>query len=129
MSLSIVLADDHQMVREGLRSLLEYVADFRVVGEAGDGRAVAPLVARLEPDVLVLDLMMPGLNGLDVARLVCSHAPHPAVVVLSMHSNEAYVLETLRRCPGLVSSRTPAATVWYRPSAPSPREAVTSALR
>ncbi len=96
MSLSIVLADDHQMVREGLRSLLEYVADFRVVGEAGDGRAVAPLVARLEPDVLVLDLMMPGLNGLDVARLVCSHTPHPAVVVLSMHSNEAYVLETLR---------------------------------
>jgi two-component system, NarL family, response regulator NreC len=96
MSLSIVLADDHQMVREGLRSLLEDVEGFKVVGEAADGRAVAPMVAELQPDVLVLDLMMPGLNGLDIARLVCSRKPHPAVVVLSMHSNEAYVLETLR---------------------------------
>jgi two-component system, NarL family, response regulator NreC len=96
MSLSIVLADDHQMVRQGLRCLLEEVSDFHVVGEAADGRAVAPLIAKLVPDVLILDLMMPGLNGLDVTRLVCSHTPHPAVVVLSMHANEAYVLEALR---------------------------------
>jgi two-component system, NarL family, response regulator NreC len=96
MSLSIVLADDHQMVREGLRSLLEEIEGFQVIGEVADGREVAPIVTELQPDVLVLDLMMPGLNGLDIARLVCSRKPHPAVVVLSMHANEAYVLETLR---------------------------------
>jgi two-component system response regulator NreC len=96
MSLSIVLADDHQMVREGLRSLLEKVVDFRVVGEVADGKAVIPLLEKVQPDVLVLDLMMPGLNGLEVARQVCAHEPHPAVVVLSMHANEAYVLEMLR---------------------------------
>jgi two-component system response regulator NreC len=93
---TIVLADDHHVVRQGLRALLEAEPDFTIVGEAADGLEVASLVERLEPDVLVLDLMMPGLNGLDVVRQVSQRALQTRVVILSMHSNEAYVLEALR---------------------------------
>ena len=93
---TIVLADDHHVVRQGLRSLLEAEPDFSVVGETGDGLEAAQLVERLQPDVLVLDLMMPGLNGLEVTRQVSQRSPQTHVVILSMHANEAYVLETLR---------------------------------
>ena len=67
---TIVLADDHHIVRQGLRALLEAEPDFRVIGEAGDGLEAARLVERLQPDVLVLDLMMSGLSGLEVTRQV-----------------------------------------------------------
>jgi two-component system response regulator NreC len=93
---TIVLADDHHVVRQGLRSLLEAEPDFSVVSEAGDGLEAAQLVERLQPDVLVLDLMMPGLNGLEVTRQVSQRSPRTHVVILSMHPNEAYVLEALR---------------------------------
>ena len=93
---TIVLADDHHVVRQGLRALLEAEPDFTIVGEAADGLEVVSLVERLEPDVLVLDLMMPGLNGLDVMRQVSQRSLQTRVVILSMHSNEAYVLEALR---------------------------------
>ena len=75
---SIVLADDHHVVRQALRLLLAAEPDLQVVGETGDGLDVTPLVARLQPDVLVVDLMMPGLNGLEVTRLVRERfAAHP----------------------------------------------------
>lgn len=93
---TIVLADDHHVVRQGLRALLEAEPDFAIVGEAADGLEVVSLVERLAPDVLVLDLMMPGLNGLDVVRQVSQRLLQTRVVILSMHSNEAYVLEALR---------------------------------
>ncbi len=93
---TIVLADDHHVVRQGLRSLLEAEPDFSVVGETGDGLEAAQLVERLQPDVLVLDLMMPGLNGLAVTRQVNQRSRHTCVVILSMYANEAYVLEALR---------------------------------
>jgi two-component system response regulator NreC len=93
---TIVLADDHHVVRQGLRSLLEAEPDFSVVGETGDGVGAAQLVERLRPDVLVLDLMMPGLNGLEVTRQVSQRSPQTHVVILSMHANEAHVLEALR---------------------------------
>ena len=93
--IKIVLADDHNIVRQGLRALLEAEADFSVVGEAGDGLEALRLVEQLNPNVLVLDLMMPGLNGLEVARQLNKHPAHPRIVVLSMYSNEAYVLESL----------------------------------
>jgi DNA-binding NarL/FixJ family response regulator len=93
---TIVLADDHAVVRQGLRALLEAEPDFAIVGEAADGLGVADLVERLKADLLVLDLMLPGLNGLEVTRQVQQRSPQTRVVVLSMYANEAYVLEALR---------------------------------
>ena len=93
---TIVLADDHHIVRQGLRALLEAQHDFQLVGETGDGLEAVRLAERLEPDVLVLDLMMPSLNGLEVTRQVHRRLPHTQIIILSMHSNEAYVLEALR---------------------------------
>jgi two-component system response regulator NreC len=96
MSVTILLADDHQVVRQGLRALLEAEPDFQIIGEAGDGLETIRLVERLKPKVLILDLMMPGVNGLEVARQINQRFPDTYIVVLSMHSNEAYVLEALR---------------------------------
>ena len=90
-----MLADDHRIVRQGLRALLAGEADFEVVGEADDGREALELVKRLNPDVLVLDLMMPGLNGLEVARQLPRQSPGVRVVVLSMYDDEGFVLEAL----------------------------------
>jgi two-component system response regulator NreC len=95
-AIRIVLADDHHVVREGLRTLLETEPDFSIVGEAADGLAAVDLVERLKPDVLVADLMMPSLSGLEVARQVTLRSPTTRVVILSMYANEPYVLEALR---------------------------------
>ncbi|HSB70148.1 MAG TPA: response regulator transcription factor [Candidatus Methylomirabilis sp.] len=93
---TILLADDHTIVRRGLRAMLEAEEDFAVIGEAASGSEVADLVVRLQPDVLVLDIMMPGLNGLEVTRKVSQSSPQTRIVVLSTYSNEAYVHEALR---------------------------------
>ena len=93
--MDIVLADDHPVVRQGLRALLEAVADCRVVGEASDGLEAVALVERVKPDVLVLDLMMPGLAGFEVARQTRQRSPSTRIVILSMHADEGYVLEAL----------------------------------
>ncbi len=93
---TIVLADDHHIVRQGLRALLEGQSDFQLVGEAGDGLEAVQLTERLKPDVLIIDLMMPSLNGLEATRQLNQRSPHTRVVILSMHANEAYVLEALR---------------------------------
>lgn len=93
---TIILADDHNIVRQSLRLLLEAEADFEVVGEAADGLEVLGLVERLHPDVLVLDVMMPGINGLEVTWQVRQSYPETRVIILSMHANEAYVLAALR---------------------------------
>jgi two-component system, NarL family, response regulator NreC len=92
----IVLADDHHVVREGLRALLETESSFAVVGEASDGLKVLDLVTRLEPEVVLVDLMMPGLGGMEVARQVARRCPRTRVVILSMHMSEAHVVEALR---------------------------------
>ncbi len=96
MSPTIVIADDHTVVRQGLRALLDAEPGFSVVGEACNGLEVVKLVERLKPDVLIVDVMMPGLNGLEVTRQVRRRSPGTRVVVLSMYANEAYVLEALR---------------------------------
>jgi DNA-binding NarL/FixJ family response regulator len=93
---TIVLADDHEIVREGLRSLLEAEPNCIIIGEATDGLATVALVERKRPDVLVLDLIMSGLNGLEVIRQVNQRSPQTRVLVLSMHADQAYVLEALR---------------------------------
>jgi two-component system response regulator NreC len=93
---TIVLADDHKVVRQGLRAVLEAEPNLRVVGEIGNGVEVLRLVDRLGPDVLVLDLVMPGLNGLEVTRQIRKHSKKTRVVILSMHKDEAYVIQALK---------------------------------
>lgn len=94
--ITIVLADDHHVVRQGLRSVLEAEADFQVIGEAADGLETVRLTDNLRPDILVLDLMMGGISGLEVSRQVSKHMPKTGIVILSMYSDEAYVLEALK---------------------------------
>jgi DNA-binding NarL/FixJ family response regulator len=94
--LTIVLADDHHVVRQGLRTLLEGALDCMVVGEAADGQAAVELVKRLQPAVLVVDIVLPKLNGLEVIHQARQAAPQTRIVVLSMHADEAYVREALR---------------------------------
>jgi two-component system response regulator NreC len=93
---TVVLADDHVVVRQGLRALLESDPQFSVVGEAADGLEAVEMVKRRKPKVLILDLMMPNLNGLETARKVSRLKPATCVVVLTMYGNEAYLLEALR---------------------------------
>ena len=94
--INILLADDHQLVRKGFKALLSLEPDLAIVGEAGDGFETIKLAEELQPDVLVLDLMMTGINGLEVTRQLSKKITKTAIVILSMHSNEAYVLEALR---------------------------------
>jgi DNA-binding NarL/FixJ family response regulator len=92
----ILLADDHHIVRQGLRALLESEPHFRLVGEAGDGIEAVRLAERLRPDVLITDMMMPGLNGIEVTRQVTKSVPKTQIIILSMYADEAYVFESLK---------------------------------
>jgi DNA-binding NarL/FixJ family response regulator len=94
--IKVVLADDHIVVRKGLCSLLNGEVDLRVIGEAGDGREALAAVQKLHPDVLVVDVSMPLLNGLEVTRQLNKLCPEVRVVVLTMHSTEEHVLQALR---------------------------------
>jgi len=96
MTISILLADDHTILRQGLRLLLESEKDFNIVGEAKNGLEVITKVETLQPDIVVLDVGLPELNGLEVTRKICQHHHHTRVVILSMHSKEAYVLEAMK---------------------------------
>ena len=92
----ILLADDHETVRQGLRLLLEHQPDMQVVAEAGDGQAVMQSAQQASPDVVVMDITMPGMNGLQATRQLREALPKVAVVVLSRHKDSAYVQELLR---------------------------------
>jgi two-component system, NarL family, response regulator NreC len=92
----IVLADDHPVVRHGVRSLLQSDPELSVVGEASDGIETVQLVEKLQPEVLVVDLMIPRLNGLEITRQVRQRSPMTRIIILSMHANEPYVLEALK---------------------------------
>ena len=100
MSLSVLLAEDHPVVREGLRAMLEAEGDFQVVGQTGNSSEVGGMVEELHPDVLVLDLIMPGIGGLNALRELTRRRLNTRVVVLSMYANEAYVLEALQNGAG-----------------------------
>jgi two-component system, NarL family, response regulator NreC len=92
----IVLADDHTVVRKGLRLLLESVPQFQVVADAADGRQAVALAEEQRPDVVVMDIAMPILNGIEAARQISAKLPQTAIVFLSMHSDEAYVSKALK---------------------------------
>ncbi len=93
--ITIILPEDHQIVREALRLLLETQADFKIIAETGDGLEALQLMEKHKPDVLIADLMMPGLSGLEVARRTKGISPATKVIVLSMHDAESYVAEAL----------------------------------
>lgn len=93
---TIILAEDHQVVREALRMLLETQPDFHVLAETGDGLQALQLVEQHKPDVLIADMMMPGLSGLEVARGARRFSPATRVIMLSMHDTESYVVEALQ---------------------------------
>jgi DNA-binding NarL/FixJ family response regulator len=92
----MVLADDHNIFRQALKRLLQDEPDFRVVGEAADGATAAHLAETLKPDVLVIDVIMGDMNGIDVVRQITKVCPNTRAVVLSMHQDESYVLKALR---------------------------------
>jgi two-component system, NarL family, response regulator NreC len=93
---TIALAEDHHVVRQGFRLVLAAQADFKLVGEAADGLEAVQLVQKTKPDVLLLDLMIPRLHGLEVTRQVRKENPNTRVIILSMHADEPYVMEALR---------------------------------
>jgi DNA-binding NarL/FixJ family response regulator len=92
----ILLADDHTVVRKGLRLLLESHPGFSVVADAANGREAVALAGEHHPDVVVMDIAMPTLNGIEAARQILARQPHAAVVFLSMHADESYVLRALK---------------------------------
>jgi DNA-binding NarL/FixJ family response regulator len=95
-SIRILLADDHTIVRKGLRLLLESHEGFRVVAEAADGHEAVALAEQHHPDIVVMDVAMPLLNGIEAARQICASDSPSAIVFLSMHSDESYVLKALK---------------------------------
>jgi DNA-binding NarL/FixJ family response regulator len=125
MSIRILLADDHGIVREGLSFLLNKESDMEVVGEAEDGRKALELVRKLLPDVVVMDIAMPNLNGVEAARQITHEFPKVKVIALSMHSDRTFVVSMLKAgasgyvlkdylSDGLVEAiRTVAGDGWY----------------
>jgi len=96
LPIRILLADDHSIVREGLRALLERQQEFEVVGDAADGREAVEMAKTGHPDVVVMDVAMPGLNGIEATRRITARSPQVGVVILSMHSDESYILRSLK---------------------------------
>ncbi len=96
MPIKIVLADDHQIVRQGLRALLATESDIKVVAEADNGRSVLRLVKEFLPDLVIMDISMPDLNGIDATRQIIADYPTIKVIALSMHSDSLFVLNMLK---------------------------------
>lgn len=93
---TIILVDDHRLVRQGVRSLIESQSCYEIVGEAGDGREGFGLIEALSPDIAILDMMMPGMNGIEVAKLVRQHGLKTRIIFLTMHANAAYAVRALQ---------------------------------
>lgn len=94
--MTVLLADDHTLVRAGIRALLKTIPGVKVVAEAGEGFEALDLIRRHQPDIAILDITMPGLNGLEIAEAVKKEVPRTKVIVLSMHASESYVARALQ---------------------------------
>jgi DNA-binding NarL/FixJ family response regulator len=95
-NLRIVLVDDHLLVRSGMKSLIENLGDYEVVGEAQDGHEALRIIEALQPDLVMMDISMPNLNGLDATARALKQNPNLKVIMLSMHANKRYVVEAMR---------------------------------
>ena len=96
MTIKIVVADDHKIMRDGLRSMLDKEAGIEVVGEASNGRAAVSLARKLKPQVVIMDITMPELNGVDAARQILDEMPGTKIIALSMHSDRRFVMEMFK---------------------------------
>jgi two-component system response regulator NreC len=96
MSIKVLIADDHQIMREGLRTMLEKESDIQVLGEAEDGRMVLRMAADLAPDVIIMDVAMPDLNGIEATRQIVAALPGVKIIALSMHDDRRFVLNMLK---------------------------------
>ncbi len=93
---TVVIVDDHALIRSGLRQILENTPDVTILGETGEGSEVVDLVVRLQPDVLVLDLAMPGMNGLEITRQIVARSLPTRVVICSSYTHAGYVLQAMK---------------------------------
>jgi len=96
MSVGILIADDHAVVREGLRMILEATGDMTVVGEALDGRDAIEKAATLSPDVIIMDISMPEMNGIEATRIICERLPMVKIIILSMHHTNEHIFRAIQ---------------------------------
>jgi DNA-binding NarL/FixJ family response regulator len=96
MSIKILIADDYKIIRESLRNMIERLENMEVIGEAEDGRSVVSMARELMPDIVIMDIVMPGLNGIIAARQINSAMPHIKILALSMHNERQLVLEMFK---------------------------------
>jgi DNA-binding NarL/FixJ family response regulator len=96
MSIKILIADDHKIIREGLCNMIERLDDVEVIGEAEDGQSVMSMARELLPDIIIMDITMPGFNGIVAANLISSEMPHIKILAVSMHNERQLVLEMLK---------------------------------
>ncbi len=94
--IKVLLAEDHTLVRKGLRSLLDEAEEIQVIAEASDGREAVAKVEEYQPDVILMDISMPLLSGLEATRQICERFPDARILILTVHSNEEYILQALR---------------------------------
>ncbi|MCX7796027.1 MAG: response regulator transcription factor [bacterium] len=95
-TIKILIADDHNLVRAGIKLLIEGLEGVEVVSETGDGNEIPTLIQKTNPDILLLDISMPGVNGLDFCKKITSSFPNIKIIILSMHSNEEYIKQALK---------------------------------
>lgn len=94
--IAVVIADDHPLVREGIRKILELDPNIHIVAEAGDGREAVALARRYRPDVILIDINMPGLNGIEVTKIIRRELPQIGILALTIHDDEEYIIELLK---------------------------------
>ena len=96
MSIRILIADDHAVVREGLRMILEARGEMTVVGEALDGRDAIEKAETLKPDVIIMDIAMPQMNGIEATRIICERLPEVKIIILSMHHTNEHIFRAIQ---------------------------------
>ena len=115
---SVLLADDHAVVRKGLRFLLDQSGQVHVVGEASDGREAIDLAQKLRPNLVIIDIQMPMLNGIDAAAQIVKEYPETAVIILSMYSDESYILRALNAGAKRIFSKILSKPTFFTPYRP-----------